>query len=294
MWGGKLRVVIVFFIGTIAARASAQDAGARSMGRGGVGRADATDVANEELGLAAIALDPRYEIYAGAELGPDGRFLARGGAVDSRTSVVTLGAGYRRLADDVLPPVSGLPGWRPAGEAFANPATWQRFHLGVAVPLLDRRLSFAANAHYDWRTSALNGDEKAFNFGFSVAGRPIPQLTLAGGAQNLLSNDFARVRRDASVAIRWDPGPFLGLEGDVVAPIDADFGLDRFAWRVGVDGGVTSWLILRGGWSMESETHHASAGFGLVSEHGILEYGIKVRLDHPADNWHALDLRVVF
>ena len=177
---------------------------------------------------------------------------------------------------------------------LSNPATWQRFHVGVAVPLLDRRLSIAGQARYDWRTSKLVGEEKAFNFGFSVAGRPIPQLTLAGGAVNLLSNDFGRVHREGSFALRWDPGPYLGLEGDVVAPIDADIALDRFDWRVGVDGGVLSWLQLRGGWSMESEVHFVSAGLGLVSEHAILEYGARVRLDHPADNWHALDVRVVF
>lgn len=293
MWGGKRRVGIVTLIGTMAGSAWAQDGGSRALGRGGVGRADAADTAGEEQSLAANALDPRYEIYAGAELGPNGRFLARGGAVDSRTSKVTLGAGYMRLADDVLPPLADLPGWRISGEPLSNPSTWQRFHIGVAVPLLERRLSLATQARYDWRTSALLGEEKAFNFGFSVAGRPIPQLTIAGGAANLLENDFHRVGREGSLAVRWDPGPYLGLEGDVVAPLDPSFGVDRFDWRVGIDGGFVSWLVIRGGWSMESEVHYASAGLGLVSEHATLEYGARVR---PTDwaHWHALDVRVVF
>ncbi len=294
MCPGKPRLVIVAALAVGTSEAMASDMGARSTGRGGVGVADAADAAGEEQNLAAVALDPRYVVFVGAGLGPDGRFLLRGGAVDSRTSIVALGAGYQRLADDVPPTGADLPGWKPADGELANPTTWQRVHLGLAVPFAERRVSVGASGRFDWRTSALSGEQMAFNFGVSAAGRPIDQLTIALGARNLLGATYPRVARELDLGVRYTPGERFGVEGDVTAPLDADFGIDRFAWRAGVDGAVTEWLALRGGWSMESGTHFASAGVGLVSEKATLDYGIKVQLDAPERNWHGLDLRINF
>ena len=57
---------------------------------------------------------------------------------------------------------------------------------------------------------------------------------------------------------------------------------------------IRDWLALRAGWSMESGTHYASAGIGLINEKAVLDYGVKVQLDDPSRNWHGLDLRVNF
>lgn len=304
MWLGKptfsmvtVGVVLTSFLaGSAHAEAPhAEDMGARALGRGGVGRADAADVSGEELNLSAAALVPSYSIFAGAELGPDGRFQARAGALDSRTSPVALGAGYRWRVDDVPPTGADLPGWTPAGDdVLANPTMAHRVHLGVALPVLQRRLSFGVHTRYDWWDAELSGTGSAFNFGFSVAARPIPTLTLAAATRNLLTTTDTRTTREADLSVRFDPGPYLGLEADVVAPIADGLDVDTFAWRVGADVSATKVLALRGGWSMESGIHHAHAGLGLVSEKATLDYGIKVRLDAPERNWHALDLRVNF
>lgn len=294
MWPGKRCLRIVAGLALSASPAFASDMGARATARGGVGLADGGDAAGEAQNLAAVALDPRYVLYAGAALGPDGYFLARGGAVDTKTSVVALGAGYTRLADNVPPTGADLPGWKDPDAELGNPTTWQRVHVGLAVPMLDRRLSIGASGRYDWRTSAITGDAEAFNFGVSVAGRPAEMLTLAVGGRNLLGGNYARVTREVDLAARFTPGPNFGLEADISAPADADFALDRFRWRAGLDVGVIDWLALRGGWSLEGTTHFASAGLGLVNEKVVLDYGVKVQLDDPARNWHGLDLRVNF
>jgi hypothetical protein len=269
--------------------------GARSLGRGGVGRADATDISGEELNLAAVSLIPSYSFFGGAELGPDGRFLARAGAVDSRTSPVALGAGYRWRADNVPPTGAALPGWAPAdGEALDNPTTAHRVHLGVALPFLERRLSLAVHTRFDWWDAEIAGPANAFNFGFSVAGRPVPSLTVAAGARSLLTTVDTRTQREVDLALRFDPGPYLGFEADVVAPIADGLDVDTFEWRAGLDVSATQWLALRGGWSMDSGGHNAHLGLGLVSDKATLDYGIKVQLDAPERNWHALDLRINF
>ena len=273
--------------------AHAQDMGARALGRGGVGRADGADVSAEAVSLAAISLAERYEMVSGAELGPDGRFLFRGVAVDSRTSAVTLGAGYRRLADNVPPTGSALPGWKPSGAELEDPTTHEGVHLGLAVPFLERRMSFAAHTRFDWRDSAQLGKDNGFNLGFSAAGRPIPTLTLAAGARNLLATDYPDTRRTADFSIRYDPGIYLGIEADVVAPLDR-FTVDQFEWHAGADASMVEWLAIRSGWYADAGTHFVTGGVGLISEKASLDYGVRVRLDDPARNWHALDLRVVF
>jgi hypothetical protein len=273
---------------------AAEDMGARALGRGGVGRADGADVGGEELNLAASALTPQYILFAGGEIGPDGRLLARTGAVDSRTSVVALGAGYRYFVDDVPPTGAELPGWKPAGTELANGGSHQRVHLGLAVPLLERRLSFGGNARFDWGATELAGDQSAFNFGFSVAARPVASLTFAAGARNLLVTGYPHVQREVDLSARFDPGKYLGIEADVVAPIVGGFDVGGFQWRAGADVAATTWLTLRGGWSMDAGAHSAHAGLALVSDKATLDYGVKVRLDDPSRNWHAVDLRVNF
>lgn len=298
MWRGKppLSKVLAgaLMVGALSSSARAEDMGARSLGRGGVGRADGADVAGEEANLAAASLNPQYIMYGGGDAGPDGRFGARVGAMDSRTSAVALGAGYRWLIDNVPPNGAALPGWKPAGTELTNPTTANRVHLGVAVPLLDRRLSIAAHTQFDWEESELTGPDNAFNFGFSVAGRPLPQLTLAIGARELLDTGYARTSREADVSVRYDPGPYLGIEADVVAPLMTGFSVDTFEYRAGVDVSATRWLSVRGGWSLASAHHFAHAGLALVSDKASIDYGIKLQLDAPERHWHALDLRVVF
>jgi hypothetical protein len=294
MWHGKPCFMIAAVLLALPGAAAAQDLGARAMGRGYVGRADGADAAAEALNLAAVSLTERYEIFAGSELGADSRFLLRSGAVDSRTSAVTLGAGYRRLVDNVAPTGTSLPGWKAAGETLEDPTTHQGVHLGIAVPFLERRLSIAAHGRYDWRDSAQTGADTAFNFGFSVAGKPLSTLTLAAGVRDLLTNGYPDTRRTADFGVRFDPGPYLGVEADVVSPLQGKLTFDKVEWHAGLDVAALKWLALRGGWYVDDGAHFVTAGIGLVSDKASLDYGMRIRVDDPSRNFHGLDLRVVF
>lgn len=272
----------------------ATELGARALGRGGVGFADTGDPAGEQLNLAVASLSPRYTMFVGAELGPDARILLRGGAMDSRTAAFAMGGGYRWISDDVLPDVDGLPGWRVPAEALENPAIRQGAHIGVGVPFLERRLSLAAHARYDWMTSALNGKDDAFNFGFSVASAPIDGLAVAVGVFNLLDTGYDRVSREGHVGVRYAPVEVVGIEVDAEVPVDASIAFATLALRAGVDVQPIEWLALRAGWALESENHFVAAGIAFTSERASIDYGVRVRLDRPERNWHALDVRVEF
>ncbi len=274
--------------------ASATELGARALGRGGVGFADVGDPAGEQLNLAASSLVSRYTMFAGAELGPDARILVRGGAVDSRTSAVAVGAGYRWLSDDVYPTNDALPGWKVPSSELENPTIHQGAHVGVAVPFLDRRISIAGHARFDWRSSAISGADDAFNFGFSAAAAPVENFSVALGAFNLLDTGYERVSREGILGIRYQALELFGVEVDGQVPLDATIGVPTLEVRAGVDVRPIEWLELHAGWAFESEHHFIAGGVAFRSGQASLDYGIRIRPDSPSRNWHALDVRVEF
>lgn len=304
MVGGKRGVVartavaraagVMFAAALLAGDADAQDLGARSVGRGGTGRADPTDVAAIAGNLAVAAMTPRYDLFAGSALGPDSRFVLRGGAVDSRTSAWTIGAGYERRTQNIPPTGDDLPGWQAPGDVLDNPSTAQRVYMGAAVPFLEKRYAVALTGRYDWGSSEQGGAVDGFNFGAQVAGRPLEGLTIAAGMRDILGENHPDHARTADLAVRWQPGKFFAIEGDMVAPVSNAFAIDRFGWHVGAEASVIEWLALRGGYENVATTSFATAGLGLGSERISLDYGARVQLDDPARSWHALDLRLVF
>lgn len=274
--------------------ARAEDLGAKSLGRAGVGVADGLDTAAAADHAAAVSLEEVYDVTAGAGLGADRAVLVRGAAVDSRSSVVTLALGYTRLTDDAEPAVADLPGWRPEGVTLEDPTEHQSVRAGLAYPFAGRRLSVALHPRFDWRSSALTGDTSAFNFGASVAGRPLPTLTVAAAAWNLLENDYRDTERTLALGARWQPGTFLGVEGDVLAPLTDDWAWTRTDWRAGLDVGVVEWLVLRAGYASDDAIDHLGVGLGFQSPEASVDYGARVRLDQPSRNWHEIQLTVHF
>lgn len=270
------------------------DLGARATGTGMTGVANPDDIGAVRLSLATASLVERYEIYTGAELGPDSHVVLRGGAMDSRTSAVAVALGYRRLTDNE--PLTGLerPGWKTASDAFENPTEHQGFFGGLAYPFLPGRASAAVDVRYDTWDSDRLGTDAAFNFGFSAAFRPIETVTVAGAVANLLENDFRDTTRELRAGVRWDPGDFFGVEADVLSPLTNDMSWQTVNWRLGANVGVATFLSLHAGYANDHTRSWATGGLGLVSERADLDYGMRVRVDAPRNNVHTLDLRVRF
>lgn len=290
---GKLPVALVSLL-ALPGPAMALDLGARALATGQTGMANPVDIGGAPSTLATISLTEQYQILAGAGLGPDGRFLLRGSAADTRTSAVSLAAGYYRLTDDVPPAGDDLPGWQPADEELHDQTQHQGVALGVAYPFLDRRMSASINARYDWRSSELHGKQAAFNMGVSYAARPFDALTLSVAAFDLLENEYRDTTRTLSLAGRYDFGPYLGIEVASMAPLTKDWSWAVMEWHAGASVGLVQFLRLNGGYFNDSGVNFATGGITLTSERADVDYGMKVQLDQPGRNFHELDVRVKF
>lgn len=294
MVSGKAVVVCIGSTLLCLEPAWAQDGGARALGRANAFRADPTDAAAAPGNLAALAMDQRYDVYVGAMLGPDATVDLRGGALDSRTSPLTLAAGYRRRTDDVTPTGALLPGWKDPDGEISNPTRHEGVHAGLAVPLADRRASVGLLLRYDWRESFLAGTAQAFNLGGTAAWRPHDTLIVAVAGRNLLENAYPDTRREGDLGVRWAPGEHFSVSVDAVAPLSSDFALGTMSWHGGLEGSATEWLTLRGGYANEAGAHVVGAGLGLASGKTSLDYGVRIELADASRLWHALDARIAF
>lgn len=285
---------------TFVSQAHADDSlGARSLGRGGTGLADGDDTAAVNVNVATMALADRYDLVAGGVRGPDDTWLGRISAADSRTSVVTMGATYTYRADNIPPTGDSLPGWLVKGDELDNPTSHQGVTVGLSYPFLSRKMAIGMTGRYDWRTSKADGNSNAFNFGASVAGRPAETLTLALGIRNVLDLQYADTRRLVDLGARWEPGPYLALEGSIQTEWMGNPFEESLAQHVGLDVFAVEWLALRAGWQQEDGLHQVGGGIGLISARAALDYGISGEIgngdsDEPARLWHGLDLRVHF
>lgn len=306
-WGKRMASCLFILAVTTVARAESPGAdlswqGARSLGRAGAVRAAADDAAGAAGNVAAVALDERYEVFAGGGIGADDTFTLRAGAVDSRTAAFTLAAGYHRRWDDLPPASDVLPGWKLPDDELEDPAVHQGGWFGVAVPLASRRLSIGVTARYDHSSGELSGTVSGFDVGVSVAARPIEILTLAVDGRNLVGSPVEDTTRTVGLGVRLDPGPYLGIGLDVVAPLQDGLLTETDGWRngdahLGLDVGLAEPVKLRGGLAWDESGWRPAAGLALVSERIDLDYGLRIDPAPDAQDlrtWHGLDVRIRF
>lgn len=286
--------ILCVFTGTAAAPAQAEETGARAQGQGATGVADSTDVGVFPANFAAAALVEQYQVVTGGIAGPDHTWGLRAGAMDSRTSKITLGATFRRTWDNTPPTGVDLPGWWPVGQDWDNPAVHQGVQVAGALPFLERRLSAGAVLRYDWRSSEIAGASSAFNMGVGVAGVPVKTFTLAATATNLLENNYADTERTLSLGAAWAPGTYLQLQLGADAPLDKDFAWSRMAWKAGGSIGVAEAFHLNLGYFDEAAAGQATAGLTISSPQADLDYGVRLAVADPKRTFHALDLRLKF
>lgn len=286
--------ILCVVAGTIAAPAHADEPGARALGQGSTGVADSTDAGAFPTNFAAAALVEQYQVISGGLAGPDHTWGLRAGAMDSRTSKITMGATYRRTWDNAPPTGVDLPGWWPVGEEWDNPAVHQSVQVAGAMPFLERRLSAGAVLRYDWRSSAIAGGSSAFNMGVGVAGVPVQTFTLAATATNLLENHYADTERTLALGAAWAPGTYLQVQLGADAPLDKDFAWSRMAWKAGGSIGVAEAFHLNLGYFDDDARGQATAGLTISSPQADLDYGMRIEIADPTRSFHALDIRLKF
>lgn len=301
---------ILAFALPIAGSAIAADTGlptADALAMGGAVIADAHAGSALLVSPAALALEPRYDLYFGARLGGADDWLIQTEARDSRTGPLALGVAYTRRMANPPPDIDDLPGWVVAGEDLENPLTENTIALGLATSLWQRQLCVGLSAARYARDTALTDPDASYNLGFGLSSHPLAALDLAVSASDLLS--LARGGDpDHPTTLHAGIGGHLDELARAVASVSAN--LDPSAdglplsWAVGAEATLADQALpLRLGFNHDAAlaTNFLSAGLGLQAPAASLDYAF--RYDIGPDGgasaitgtraWHALTLRVV-
>jgi len=278
-------------------------AGAATTALGGAVRASAADLDNIRHCVAALALEPRYDLRGDGWLAPGGWSGFKVSGLDSRTSQVALGVSYSwaRNADMALSS-SELPGWQLPDESEENLAVTHHLSAGLAATDAQRRFSFGLQGGYWWRRAALAGDGGGWRLGASAAARPHETLTVALGGGLALAVTEPRGIEDLpwlEGGLRWQPDQDLALLLDGWLPLRDTDGLD---FSLGGEWSVASLVPFRVGWHRAAGDvrHSLGTGLGLNSDALNLHYGLWLDLgpmqgdqerDKPS---HTLSLAIQF
>lgn len=271
---------------------------------GGAVAADGRSPASFLFSPATMALEARYDVYAGARLGYKDDWLFQVQARDSRTGPVALGMAWAMRTASPPPETEDLPGWRGADEELENPVEETAMALGLGGAVLQRRLAFGVSGLRYGRDSAFTEPENRYDAGVGVAYRPLAPLTLSVGAANLVdlfddSDKAPPLTAAGGVGLRSSiASAFAAADLDLSAPSERL----PLSWRAGgeltlLDGG----LPLRAGLHRDAalDTTFLSLGLGLSATMGGLDYTF-VRDIGPDSGataltgvrtWHALSLR---
>ncbi len=245
---------------------------------GGASVASPNENASVTISPATLALVPRYDFQGSFIGGPSGDLRWNVSAMDGRTSErVAFGLSYHGgiLNRAFLP--EEYPGWAPADETLINSYQRHDITLAMAVPVLDRRLSFGLNGTLSIREGEYVRSGVTGNMDFAVAARPVEEFTVAFVGSDLLPIEN-QVDRPARIA--------LGLRGGkdelFSGAVDVGFRAEQVTtspWWVaaGIEGAIKV-VRLRAGWDWDGDrgTHRIAWGLGLVAPLGILSYGMQV------------------
>lgn len=227
---------------------------------------------------AGMGLTDQFDVQAGFSGGFDRAWSWHASAIDGRTNeYVKFGLSYdgRIHFPPFLP--DELPGWNPIGDALLNRREEHDITFGLAVPVLDRRLSFGLNGTLSILESAFADQVVTGNMDVGVAAQPIPQLSVGFVAKSFLPlKEQGRIPGSVALGVR-------GMVPDTfAASFEAEYryeDVQRRPWvlRGGVDGVIREIVAVRAGWNWDGDRadHRLSWGLGLVRKDvGSLAYAM--------------------
>lgn len=291
----------------------AQDAASLEMpstaarGMAGAGTARVDDSTAAQRGAAALLLGIRYG--AQADFGFGAGLTARGALADTRTS--DLGAVATWTGFWGSPPVQAedMPGWLDEdGTVPDNTSFNQSVRASVGYGFLRdqvstaqgaseiRRLALAATVAWDREDAALTGVHNTFDLGASVAGRPVPALSVVLSARDLLPTGPRDPSAELGLAWAFPTGVLVGDLG-----YDPALGERPLLARAGAEVVLAEKVPLRAGWAMTGLTHTLGAGVGLAAPSTRIDYAVNLCVAGPCrglGSWqfltHSVGILAVF
>jgi hypothetical protein len=262
---------------SVDARAEPEVLGADMTAQGGVSLAADTSNASITTNPGLLALNRRYDFSAQFGVGPSGGLHWAAGGMDGRTSeAVALGFMY---AGDRYEPnlrTSELPGFWPIGEEIPNMKRQHDFVLALATPIVRDKLSVGLGGYVTYFNNDRDGKGATGNLDAGLGWKVSDYVTVGASGNNLLPFDPLSQRPlTAGAGVRVH-GPVAAIEVDGGYLEGSGPGAPAFV-AAGAELAPKA-LRIRGGYRYEGNVEQSvvTAGLGVFSEGGALEYGIDI------------------
>jgi hypothetical protein len=267
------QVIALFGLFAGTARAADVDA-ANVFARGGTANAAWDDNAALTSNPGVLGLAVRYDFAGLFQYGPQGDLEWGASIADSRTTPrVAFGIAY--VGGITTPPLAtaDLPGWKLGGEVLDPERRDHQVNVGLAVPLLDHRLSVGVGGEVLFFDREIGGSGTTGNLDLGLGGRPLPWLGLGLAARDLVPTTDGAVRPLTLAA------GALAIEEFGSAAFDVDYTPEYGAvdWAAGLEGTV-SYGTGRVGFRDSELTgaRHFTWGIGFAGDGASLDYGMAV------------------
>lgn len=259
--------------------ASATDVVSGSLaGQGGAAVAHPRDNSGITVNPASLSLIERYDFQAMFLGGPNGDLRWNASAVDGRTSKwVGFGLAYNGGIRNLPFAVPELPGWAPTDETLINDQQTHDITFALAVPVLERRLSFGVNGTLSIFEGSYVNSGVTGNIDLGVMARPVEYFSVG-----FVARDVLPIERQFSTPVALALGVRGGKDEMFTASFDVQVRLEDVldnAWtaRGGVEGTI-KFVQLRAGWDWDGDRgyHRIGWGLGLRSAVGSIDYAMQI------------------
>jgi len=269
-----LGVVLGF---SVDARADPEPIGADMTAQGGATLAADESNAAIATNPGLLSLNRRYDFNAQFGVGPSGGLHWAAGGMDAKTSEV-VSFGFLYAGDRYEPPLTTpeLPGWWEVGSEIPNMKRQHDFIAAVGAPIVRDRLAVGVGGHVTLFNNDRTGKGTTGNVDVGLGFKAHEYVTVGLSGNNLLPFDPLSDRPlTAGGGVRVH-GPVAAIEVDGGYLDARGSGPPAFV-AAGAELAPRS-ARLRAGYRLEGPARQSilTAGLGVFSEGGALEYGVEI------------------
>ena len=269
----RLAFAITLFLAASAARAQTTEIQtARSSAMGGAFRAMAYDNSAVDLNPAGMVQIKKADFAASylRSVEDPATYAIMVAIADSLTNNGATGFAfeYRKVKIKV-----------PGGTTLN--AETQRYVTAGAYPIVPQYLSAGFSGKYVQSKVTGEKGKKIFSSDFGLHSRPVQMLSISAGFDNLINGGEPEAPRTITAGAALLPFRWLAVSGDVWQDLATDPDEDHLGWAAGAQWSPFQQIALRGGVYEEAVAEEFreriwTAGFGLLSETGSIDYAMRL------------------